>query len=108
MAKLLDVVEGWTEELEAFTLKANGVAVSLAGMDVDMILKTRSGEEVTVAGTTRVDDDPTTGKVYFKPGVGDLLNAQSPYSIRWKVTDGAGDAVFFPNAAADTIVVFKT
>lgn len=106
MAKLLDVVEGWTDELGPFTLKADGVAVDLTGMTVALVLTDVLGATVTIAGSTRVDSDPTTGKVYYQPTAADLTNALQPYKLRWRVTDGA-DVVFFPNAAADTIAVFK-
>ena len=107
MAKLLDVVEGWTDELGPFTLKADGVAVDLTGMDEELILRDKDGALVTVAGTTRIDGTPTTGKVYFKPAAGDLLNSKSPYKLHWKITDGAGDVVFFPNGAPDSLVVYR-
>lgn len=106
MAKLLDVVEGWTDELGPFTLKADGVAVDLTGLTVALVLTDVYGATVTVAGTTRVDGTPSTGRVYYTPAAGDLRNALQPYKLRWRVTDGA-DVVFFPNAAADTIAVFK-
>ncbi len=107
MSKLVEIVEGWTEELEAFTLKASGTAVNLTGMTVELILTTKEKVAVTLTGTVRVDDDPTTGRVYYKPTAADLQNDLSPYGIRWKVTDGAGDAVFFPNNKADELIVFK-
>ena len=107
MAKLLDIVEGWTGELGPFTLKADGTAVDLTGMTVELILKDRSGTVVTTSGDTRVHGTPTTGQVYYQPDAADMTSAASPYSVHWKVTDGSGYVVFFPNSAADTIVVFK-
>lgn len=107
MAKLLEIVEGWTEELGPFTLKADGAAVDLSDMTVALILRNRNGQSVTVEGTTRISDTPTDGQVYYTPDGADLLNAKSPYSLRWEVTDGAGRVVFFPNGAPDTISVFR-
>jgi hypothetical protein len=107
MAKLLDIVEGWTGELGPFTLKADGTAVDLTGMTVELILKDLSGTVVTTSGDTRVHGTPTTGQVYYQPDAADMTSAASPYSVHWKVTDGSGYVVFFPNSAADTIVVFK-
>lgn len=107
MAKLLEIVEGWTGELGPFTLKADGVAVDLTGMTVGLVLKKRAGETVSTLGNTRVDDAPNTGRVYYAPDADDMVNALSPYTVHWQVTDGVGKVVFFPNGAADTIVVFK-
>lgn len=107
MAKLLEIVEGWTDELGPFTLKADGTAIDLTGLTVELVLKGRDGVAVTTTGNTRVDDDETTGQVYYQPDADDLTNVGSPYTVHWKVTDGAGDVVFFPNGAADSIVVFK-
>lgn len=107
MAKLLEIVEGWTGELGPFTLKADGVAVDLTGMTVALILKDRSGAQVITTGDTRVDGTPSTGQVYYRPDADDMSNALSPYTVHWQVTDGSGYVVFFPNGAADTIVVFR-
>lgn len=71
------------------------------------MLKDRSGTAVTTTGDTRVHGTPTTGQVYYQPDAADMTSAASPYSVHWKVTDGSGYVVFFPNSAADTIVVFK-
>ena len=106
MAKLLDIVEGWTGELGPFTLKADGTAVDLTGLTVALILRDRSGTAVTTAGDTRVHGTPTSGQVYYRPDAADMTAALSPYSAHWQVTDGSGYVVYFPNAAADTIVVF--
>lgn len=107
MAKLLEIVEGWTGELGPFTLKADGVAVDLTGLTVELVLKDRNGTAVTTTGDTRVHGTPTTGQVYYRPDEDDMTNALSPYTVHWKVTDGSGYSVFFPNGAADTLVVFK-
>lgn len=107
MAKLLDVVEGWTQELGPFTLLVNGVAVDLTGMTVLLLLFDNVGNPIAYTGTTRVDATPTTGRVYYTPAASDLSAARGPIDVRWKVTDGAGTVVFFPNAAADQIFVYK-
>jgi hypothetical protein len=107
MAKLLDVVEGWTDELGPFTLKADGTAVDLTGMDVALRLRDKNGKVVSFTGTTRVDDTPTNGKVYYQPATGDLLEGKGPYKLHWQVTDQDGFVVFFPNGAPDEIVVYK-
>lgn len=107
MAKLLEIVEGWTDELGPFTLKADGAAVDLTGMTEELIVRDRNGALVTLAGTTRISDTPTTGQVYYQPDAADLPNSAQPYSLHWKITDGDGNVVFFPNGAPDTITVFR-
>lgn len=109
MALLERLTEGWTKELEAFTCKLDDVAQSLDGITILLVLRDSQGHLVTVTGTTRKDSDQTgsgKGKVYYKPGAADLQKALSPYKIRWKATDGAGDVVYYPDGEADTIEVF--
>jgi hypothetical protein len=108
MAKLLDLVEGWTDELGPFTLLADGVAVDLTGLDIVPVLTDAFRAAVPIpSDRVRVADDATTGQVYLTPADGELLNARSPYRLRWQVTDGDGRRVYFPNADADEIRVFK-
>lgn len=107
MSLLCTVTEGWTQELGPFTLLVDGVPLDLTGMTVALILRNVQGRLSTVTGDTRIDAAPTTGKVYYKPDAVDLLAKKGPYTLHWKVTDGAGDVVFFPNGAADTIAVIQ-
>ncbi len=107
MAKLLEIVEEWTGELGPFTLKADGVAVDLTGLTVELVLTSRNGDAVVTTGDTRISGTPTTGQVYYRPDVDDMTAALSPYTLHWKVTDGSGYTVYFPNGAADTVAVFK-
>lgn len=109
MAKLFEVVEGWTQELGPITLKMDGVALDLTGLTVVLALRGNDDQVITIAGSTRVASNQVTekGHVYYTPAAADLTRAKSPINIRWKVTDGAGTIVFFPNAAADQIVVYE-
>ena len=104
--KLLDVVEGWTGELGPFTLKVDGVPIDLNGIDVALQLRpqARPGLFVDAEGDVRVDL-LASGQVYYKPDAADLRAADSPYTIRWKLTDGADDVIYVPSGEADTIVV---
>lgn len=120
MSAILEVAEGWTEEL-AFVAQierqprviVNGEPVmdgfSLDGYDVALILKDKTGDLVNTHNKLRVDSDQTAnpGKVYFAPDAGDLLASGSPYSMRLAVTDGGGQVAFFPHSRADEIVVWK-
>ena len=110
MAVLERLTEGWTAELAAFTCKLDDVAQSLDGITIELVLRDNQDRRVTVTGTTRKDVDQTgggKGKVYYKPGASDLKKRLSPYRIRWKATDGAGDVVYYPDGEPDTIEVFE-
>jgi hypothetical protein len=106
MSTLVEIAEGWTDELGPFTLEADGSPVDLTGLTVSLVLRGRDGTLVTTTDDTRIDDDPTSGKVYYTPDATDLSAAQSPYTLRWQVTDGDG-IVFFPNGRADALVVYR-
>lgn len=108
MANLVEVVEGWTDRLE-FTLKADGVAVELPE-DVTLNLRDVNGELVNYDDEVEIDPDQTAnkGKVYFDPPEGAFLAANGPYRARFRVEDGDGLVVFFPNCKeADLILVGK-
>lgn len=115
--KLVDIVEGWTQELEPFRLWSDGAPVDLTGLTVDLVVKDKDGTDVPITRSkVRVDSDQTwdavtetggRGKIYLTPTDGPFTNALSPYTIRAKVTDGSGKIAFWPNGAPDTIVVFK-
>lgn len=115
--KLVEIVEGWTQELEAFRLWSDGAPVNLTGLTLDLVVSDREGTAVTVdRSQLRVDSDQTwdavtelgcRGKFYLTPADGQFTNALSPYSVRAKLTDGASKVAFWPNGAPDSIVVFK-
>lgn len=100
-----DIVEGWTGDLD-FQLKADGVIVNLTGLTVELVLTDRDGVAVTTTGNITVFD-AANGKVRYIPDAADLDDAKSPYRARWKVTDGTGKIVFFPNGVGDVYVVRK-
>ena len=109
MANLVEVVEGWTGRLE-FTLKADGEAVDLSGFDVTLNLRDDDGVLVEYDDEVTVDADQTAnaGKVYFDPPEDAFAAADGPYRARFRVEDGSGDVVFFPNCKdADLILVGK-
>jgi hypothetical protein len=96
-------VEGWTVPLD-FQLKDDNVAVNLTGMTVALVLQDNNGVVITPAGTTSIFD-AVTGKVRFSPAAADLVASKSPYTARWKVTDGAGKVAFFPSGTDDVWIV---
>jgi hypothetical protein len=101
------VIEGWTGPLD-FQLKADGAvpAGTLAGMTVTLVLVDANGAAVDMTGKIAVTD-AANWKVRYNPAGPDLVFAKGPYLARWKVTDGAGKVVFFPNDEADVWQVFK-
>lgn len=100
------VVEGWTGALE-FILKADGAAVDLTGItSVTVEAKKLDGSAVTLAGTTAVTD-AANGKVTFSPAAADLKEADSPYLVRFKVTDGSSKITYFPSGDAFTWKIRK-
>lgn len=109
MSKLFETVEGWTQELGPYTLRfgASASAADLTGKTITAIIRTKSGAYVTTGVTVRVDDSPTTGRVYLTFAAEAILNAAAPYHIRFKGVDGAGKVVFWPENGEYQFVVFK-
>jgi hypothetical protein len=110
MAVLYTIVEGWTQELGPFTLRKDGVAINLLNITVDLILEpSHSLEPITFTGVVRKADQTQVGnhgQMFFKPAASDLLNKDSPYLVRWKLTDASG-VVFAPSGEQDQIIVNK-
>lgn len=111
MSQLFEIVEGWTEELEAFTLKKSGDPIDLTNLTVTLVLRGhKANTPKTLTGTTRVDADQLgsgKGKVYYKPAATDLKQSESPYSLRWKLEDQVGNIVYVPSEGEDTVSVVK-
>lgn len=106
-APLFSIVEGWTGALP-FTLLADGTAVDLTGLTVQIVLKGSDGtlvkdttDGISVTGTT-------SGQVSYSPSSssGDLfVVSQTPYKVRFRVTDSQLKKVYFPNDEEDLIEV---
>jgi hypothetical protein len=113
MAVILSVVEGWTGVLGPFTLLLDGVASSLTGFTIVPILRRPDGTLVTTGGTvTLLNQSTDPGEITYTPVASDFVyqtggTVYSTYSLHWKVTDGAGKIVFFPNDAAAEIAVYR-
>lgn len=113
MSVLLSLVSGWTGVLGPFTLRGDGTPVNLTGLTVTLTARRDDGTEVTLAGTVTVADQTTSpGQVSYSPVASDFTwitggVSRQPYHIRWKVVDGAGKTVYFPNGLASEFSVFK-
>ena len=93
----LSLIEGWTYPIE-YELLAAGTAADLSGCSVEMVLRDRRWRGSTTTGEVDIYDT-TGGKVRFLPGTtGDLVRSKSPYSVRFKITDGTGNISYFPNS----------
>lgn len=102
---ITNVVEGWTGRL-TFTLQSNGAAFVGTGFTIsDLVLTGRNGIAVDTSGDfgwiTAAD-----GTVYYDADSADFVALQSPYTVRFEVTDGAGKVVYFPNADAYELTVW--
>lgn len=105
MAQHPDLTEGWTGPLP-FTLKADDVAVDLTGLTVQMQMLDNGGQPVQLGGSLAVTT-AASGLVTYSPGASDFQVVKSPYAVKFKVTDGSGKVVFFPNGPGDTIKVHR-
>lgn len=93
----ITLVEGWTERIQ-YRLTNDGTAVNITGATVQIVAFTKDSVEVKFQGTAGIVT-AASGIVYFDPASNDLQSEQSPYSIRWKVTDVTGKVSFFPGGA---------
>jgi len=104
---VVNVVEGDTALLAA-TIQVNGAALLIQDFTVALVARKKDGTVKTLAGVAANNDDGTVGnrgKVQFSPAATDFLVAESPYAVRWKITDGGLKIAHFPGGAADAIRV---
>ncbi len=108
MALIDTIVEGETIERGPYTLKSDDVPFDLTGYTVELVIRPFRGTDYSdTDGEVRVPAG-TGGTVYFTPDASDFLARESPYSIRWRVTDSQDTIVYFPNSELpDTIAVGK-
>ncbi len=106
-APLVSIVEGWTGALP-FTLKADGTPVDLTGLTVRIILKGQDGTVFKNTSSGLTVTGSTSGQLEYAPcsSSGDLfLASQTPYRVRFSVTDATPDTVYFPNDEEELIEV---
>ena len=99
----LKLVEGWTGPIDD-VLKSNGTPLDLTGLTVQLLLQKASGVAVDTTGDV-VIVTPSAGVVRYTPDPTDLLAAETPHTVRWKVTDLTGAVTYFPNAAGEVWTV---
>ena len=110
------LTEGWTAAID-YIMKTQAVdatsatAYALNGHSVSILVYPKgSTTPLVLTGTTTVSSDTMgadVGLVTYEPGSGELLNSQSPYRVRYRVTDGNEKIADFPNGAPVEWVVRK-
>lgn len=96
---MLNLVEGWTKPINEQIL-SNGSPYNLSGLTVTLVAYPKgSRTSKTMSGVITVID-AANGKVQFTPAANDLLSIESPYAVRWKMTNG-GVEYFAPQGAPD-------
>jgi hypothetical protein len=86
-----------------FRLLSDGSAQNLTGMTVEAVGYNRLNAAVTLTGDLSILS-ATGGTVRLTPDTGDFLEAESPYELRFKVTDG-GLHVFYPSDEPISVIV---
>lgn len=96
-----ELVEGWTERIKDQLINDAG-PFDLSGYLVGLKLTDRFGHEIEFNGSVGVED-AANGLVYFDPEPLDLINAKSPYYVRWQVTVDDADRArgYFPVGKPD-------
>lgn len=104
MTTVLSLVEGWTGLLGPFTLRVDGTPFVLTGFTVALVLRDGDGNLVTTTGTVNVlDQSANPGQITYAPAASDFVFrtgrfvTSTTYRMHWRVTDGDGKVIFFPN-----------
>lgn len=95
------IVAGTTSPVR-FQLLEAGTPIDLTNCTVTLLLSDRQGNIINAPGIVTIIDT-TNGKVQLAPTNTNVFVAvNSPYSARWKITDGTGLISFCPNSSRDT------
>lgn len=92
----LEIREGWRERIRMALTINGGTIMVLTGMTIALVGKDRYSNDVSFSGAVGIAD-AAAGTVYFDPSATDLLAANSPYRLRWKVTDANSKPAFWPH-----------
>ena len=99
----LNLVDGWTERI-IYTLRINGAAADLTGKTVTLLAYGTDRQALTL-GTVGVVSE-VDGTVFLDPNLPNgIRGTNSPYNIRWKVTDSQGRSAFFPSVGNEVWTV---
>jgi hypothetical protein len=104
MSLLTTIVEGWTGSL-TFTLRADGDAVDITGLTVQIVLSDCHRRTVVDSSSGVTVTDSTAGTVEYAPSSSDFSARLSPYRVRFRLIDTSSKIVYFPNGDHDLIGV---
>lgn len=93
-------VEGWTSPIEYQLYHRDpqtGVEATFnaTGFGAAIVLKNRLGVAVDVSGDVTWAAEATS-KIRYTPDAADLVAADGPYTVHFKVTDGGGAISYYP------------
>lgn len=104
---LLSIVQGWSGRLGPFTLRLNGSPTSLTGLTVAVVIRKAGKKTAVEAGSVTAADQVTSpGQVVWDPDP-TVIADPGTYRLRFKVTDGAGKVVYFPNDQGAQLTVYR-
>lgn len=99
MPKPYTITEKHTAPL-GFQLLEGGSPLPLTGVTVAILITDNRGTVISTGNVTITD--AANGKVAWTPGgTADLVAANSPYQVRWKLTDGSGKIKYVPSGLRD-------
>jgi uncharacterized protein YjlB len=102
----ISLVEGTTEPIDVI-LKADGVAISLTGKEVALVLHDRAGAAVPVgAGDVEIVSAGGGRVRYSPPSATTLLSASSPLTAHWRVRSSGKDT-YIPRGPGDQWKIHK-
>jgi len=94
------IVAGTTSDIR-FQLLEAGSPINLLACTVDLLLSDRFGTAIVSPGTVTVTDT-AEGKVQLTPSNTLVFDStKSPYTARWKITDGSGKISYVPTGPRD-------
>jgi hypothetical protein len=94
------IVAGTTSDVR-FQLLEAGSPINLLACTVQLLLSDRLGTVIADPGTVSITDSDE-GRVALTPSSTVVFDAtKSPYTARWKITDGSGKISYVPTGHRD-------
>ncbi len=91
-APLFGITESWTEPL-IVQLLIDGAAFDATGMTITSVVRDRHQQLVTV---TTAWSTAATSQASLSPGADTFEADHGPYTLKYRVVDGAGKVAYFP------------
>lgn len=106
---MINVVAGQTAPIYhylkidgATPTNADGSPLSMAGMQVVLVVHDQTGVAKAIAGVATIED-PDAWLVKFSPDAADFVEGR--WRARYKVTDGTGKIGYFPSGSWEDLIV---